>query len=106
MQRGRLIPASRQYDFQNRTRSRSDDPGDAVGRKEQLAQVFPAPPVGQSRCSSSRCRSIRLSLGCSRSTADAVRIEEEVAEIEVFVKDASAMQGCGDPGHLGDDSPF
>ena len=29
-----------------------------------------------------------------------------MAEIEVFVKDACAMQGRRDPGHLGDDSPL
>ena len=45
-------------------------------------------------------------LGLLRAGCIAARIEEEMTEIEILVKDAGAMEGGGDPGHFGDDPAF
>ena len=69
------------------------DAVDAVSREEQLAQVFPSPPVGPEPVfrAAGAGRSGRRE-AADRPASRLGGIEEEVAKIEVFVEDAGRVQ--------------
>src|SRR5262249_3500777 len=80
------------------------DPGHAVGREEELSQVFATPP---SEAAGVSAQAVQVDQDDPRDTASALEafdIQEEVAEVQVLVKEAGLVQSGGDPGQFGDQS--
>src|SRR5579871_43259 len=75
------------------------DPRDPLGRVEELAEVLPAPTPGHQAMTPEPMQVDER----QATTGRAGRVEEVVAEIEVFVERLLGMEPRGDLGHLDDD---
>src|SRR5207237_10244658 len=82
------------------------DPGDAVRREQQLSQVFPSPPGGPDPVAAQSVEIDQDDSGRGPVSREAVDIQEEVAEVQILVEEASAVQNRGDPSEFGDQLAF
>src|SRR5262249_28920124 len=82
------------------------DPGHAVGREQQLTQVLAAPPRGPERMTAQPVQVDQDDPRDRPPACDAFDIQEEVAEVQVLMKEAGPVQGGCDPGQLGDQPPL
>src|SRR5438874_4742162 len=82
------------------------DAAHARGGIKKLSQVFTSPAIRPEPMLAQAMKIDHDQVNLARVELEPLTIEINMAEVQVFVEDAGPVQRGGDPGKLGDESPF